>query len=90
MKFGPFEGVVQRAYLRFYDIFSPKKHLTIRAFHPIIYIISVVLPAGSKERRRQDEKANRKHPACPVYAAVPYANSGFCRGKHGNPARVQL
>ena len=70
MKFGPFEGVMQRAYLRLYDIFSPKKHLTIRAFHPIIYIISVVLSADSKERRRQDEKANRKHPACPVYAAA--------------------
>ena len=85
MKFGPFEGVVQRAYLRLYDIFSPKKHLTIRAFHPIIYIIGVVLSADSKERRRQDEKANRKHPACPVYAAVPYANSGFCGRQHGNP-----
>lgn len=24
MKFGPFEGVVQRAYLRFYDIFFQK------------------------------------------------------------------
>ena len=22
--------------------------------------------------------------------AMPYANSGFCGGKHGNPARVQL
>ena len=90
MKFGPFEGVVQRAYLRLYDIFSRKKHLTIQAVHPIIYIISVVLSADSKERRRQDEKANRKHSACPVYAAVPYANSGFCGRQHGNPARVQL
>ena len=27
MKFGPFEGGVQRAYLRFYDIFSRKKAL---------------------------------------------------------------
>ena len=52
MKFGPFEGVVQRVYLRLYDIFFPKKHLTIRAFHPMIYIIIVVLSAGSKERRR--------------------------------------
>ena len=90
MRFGPFEGVVQRAYLRFYDIFPPKKHLTIRAFHPIIYIIGVVLPADSKEQRRQDEKANRKHPACPMYAAVPYTHSGFCRGQHGNPACLQL
>ena len=24
MKFGPFEGAVQRVYLRFYDIFSQK------------------------------------------------------------------
>ena len=90
MRFGSSEGVVWRAYLRLYDIFPPKKHLTIRAFHPIIYIISVVLSVDSKERRRQDEKANRKHSACHVYAAMPYANSGFCRGKHGNPARVQL
>ena len=52
MKFGPFEGVVQRAYLRLYDIFSPKKHLTIRAFHPIIYIISAVLSADGKERAK--------------------------------------
>ena len=27
MRFGPFEGVMQRAYLRLYDIFSRKKAL---------------------------------------------------------------
>ena len=27
MRFGPFEGVVQRAYLRLYDVFSRKKAL---------------------------------------------------------------
>ena len=53
MRSGHFEGVVWRAYLRFYDIFSPKKHLTIRAVHPIIYIIIVVLSADSKEKRHQ-------------------------------------
>ena len=80
MKFGPFEGVVQRAYLRFYDIFSPKKHLTIRAFHPIIYIISVVLSADSKERRRQDEKANRKHPYDGCFHACVSAVCGNVAG----------
>ena len=83
-RFEELQAVLFFSVLRY--IFS-KKHLTIQTVHFIIYIIIVVLSADSKERRRQDEKANRKHPACPVYAAVPYANSGFCRGK---PARVQL
>ena len=37
-----------------------------------------------------NEKTNAQHPAHVLYGADTAANNGFCGGKHGNPACLQL